>query len=150
MKQQRVIRTPDFELIIPDGWDVFEEECEEHVLVLRSADGKAGLTLSTWQYKGHETPKEARDAFTGFVGIRRSAECETSTAMVWSDFEINQGDGFWYSKWAGRNESTGKRTATLVTLENMKLYALFVEALETTDEKLGELADEVFNTFEAK
>jgi hypothetical protein len=150
MNQQRVVRTSDFELRIPDGWDFLEEECDENQLSLRSANGKAGLTLSIRTYKGDETPKQAGDAFTGFVEIRRSAERETSPEMDLSDIEINQGDGFWYSKWAGRNASTGKRTATLVTLENKKLYTLFVEALETTDEILADLADEIFNSFEVK
>jgi hypothetical protein len=150
MTQQRMIRTADFELVIPDGWDILESECEENLLVVQSEASRARLTLSTRYYKSSLSAKELHDAFAGFVKTRRSAETETSPQMDLSEAEIVKGDGFWYSKWAGRDENENHRTCTLVTLENRKLYALFVEAFGMTDEELIQLAGQTFDNFETK
>jgi hypothetical protein len=58
--------------------------------------------------------------------------------------QITAGNGFWYSKWGGREEAADRRTGTLVTLENKKLFTLYLESIGTSDQALDALADEVF------
>src|ERR1041384_5002292 len=103
MAQQRVARTPDFDLIIPDGWDILESECEEDRLVLQSDEGDARLTVSIRRWNGELPSTKAQEAFKQFVELRREIEAELPQREL-SDYEIDQGEGFWYSKWAGRDE----------------------------------------------
>lgn len=150
MGQARLFRTADYEFLMPVGWKFLESESQPDRAAFESSDGRSRVTLSVMPMYREVSGEEARTVFTRIVDLRRQAEAEPTQRMKLAAHQIVDGRGFWYSKWGGRDESADRRTGTLMTMENEKVFTLYVESIGTSDQSLDALANEVFGGFRAK
>lgn len=146
----RVFRTADFEFLVPDDWRFLESESQPDRVVFESADSRNRLTLSIMYLQRDLIGQQARAILSRVVEHRRTAETRSFSEVRLSHCQITGSDGHCYAKWGGRDAASNRRTGTLVTMENSKLFVLFVESIGTSDEVLNAVADQVFGGFKAK
>lgn len=148
--EAQLFRTADFEFLMPEGWKFLESESQPDRVVFESADGLSRVTLSVMYLHRDLAREEARSTLARIVEHRRIAEAEPPHRVRLTAHKITDGTDFWYSKWGGRDEAADRRTGTLVTLENKKLFTVYVESTGSSDQALDALANEVFGSFKTK
>jgi len=148
--ENRVFRTADFEFCIPEGWQFVEPASRRDRVVFRSADGKSQLALSIIQLEREPEREKARAVLARLIEHRRTAETQPSSDVSLSAYEIITRDGYSYVKWLGREEKSSRWTATLLTMENKKIFTLYVESIGKSEHAIEAIADRVFSSFRAK
>jgi hypothetical protein len=146
----RVFTHNDFELLVPKNWAFVQEESKRETVIFRAPDRNAQLTISLMYYKPTISKRELEKMFKRYVEVRRKAETDVKPCPVLTDYTINAGDGYWYTKYAGREKSTDQCSATLITAENGKMFTLYVEGNEIDHDLLNGLATHIFSNFKVK
>jgi hypothetical protein len=146
----RIFTHRDFELLVPKNWSFMEDESKRETVIFRAHDGNAQLTISLMYYERTISKGEVEKMFKRYVDVRRKAETDLKPSPVLTDYTINTGDGYWYTKYRGHNKSTDQRSATLITTENGKMFTLYVEANRIDHDSLNSLATHIFSNFKVK
>ena len=149
-KQVDRISTSDFDISLPHGWRAIPSESKDGVVVFQSADGNARLTISIALDSAPPGPRDGNTKFAQISEVRRQTEIKLAPKILLTPYESTGKDGVWSSTWRGIDSGTGRKTATLVQLAKSKLLIFYVEAFDTSETAVDELATQVFGSVAAK
>jgi hypothetical protein len=120
------------------------------MVLFQSADGNLRLTVSVARDFASPGPTDGDTDLTNISEIRRRTEMELAAHVRLTPCQSTNRDGVWSSVWRGADLESGRQTATLVRLGKSKLLILYIEALDTSESAVDELAQQVFGSAAAK
>jgi len=150
MEDRRVFSTADFAILLPERWEFLETQSSPDRVNFRSEKGDAQLTISIMWFDPNTTQEKLDESFPRLVEIRRAAELDIEPLPELTDFETVHADGYWYTKYAGKTPEYDRCTATLITIENHKLFTIYLERQGIDPEALNALASDIFSNFQVK
>jgi hypothetical protein len=149
-KQSGHFQTKDFAFQFPAGWHFWKEKSRPDCVVFEANDRKSWLTISILYVKPDTTPQAALDMFPRVLELRRDVETHDKPSASLSAYKIETTGGHPFSGWTLNDAAANRHTVTRATLEKNKIFVLYVESVDTSEQSAGALADELFAGFQAR
>ena len=150
-QEHKVFSTADFAFRMPEHWSFLESKSTPEQVVFQAQDSGAQLMISIMKFDQTASAKEATEAFSRVVEHRREAEQNQAPPPdELTPIDSKQGEALSYARWYGKVKETDQCSATLVTLENNKLFTLFIERQGIDPQAIADLSQELFANFKVK